>query len=111
MVTMRAEFSGWKLPMNSLPTHALARELLLPCGTFFVALPPPGRQSRGEGGHDGRAVAPARMLGYTPHGARARADCSASVSLAHGAVASGTLALLSRWAVRRGSPRTAATEQ
>src|SRR3989442_14109789 len=33
-------------------TRALARELLLPCGTLFVALPPPGRQSRGEGGHD-----------------------------------------------------------
>src|SRR5207253_7114501 len=35
--------------MNSFPTHALARELLLPCETLFVALPPPGRQSRGEG--------------------------------------------------------------
>src|SRR5207302_270040 len=38
------------LPMNSFATRALARELLLPCGTLFVALPPPGRQSRGEGG-------------------------------------------------------------
>ena len=51
---------GSLLPMNSFATRALARELLLPCETLFVALPPPGRQSRGEGGHDVRAVAPAR---------------------------------------------------
>src|SRR5207302_3706562 len=30
------------LPMNSFATRALARELLLPCGTFFVAVPPGG---------------------------------------------------------------------
>jgi hypothetical protein len=53
--------------MNSFATRALARELLLPCGTLFVALPPPGRQSRGEGGHDVRAVAPARNLEFIPH--------------------------------------------
>jgi hypothetical protein len=29
-------------PMNSLAKRALARELLLPCEIFFVALPPPG---------------------------------------------------------------------
>ena len=55
------------LPMNSITTRALARELLLPCETLFVALPPPGRQSRGEGGHDVRAVAPARDSKFIPH--------------------------------------------
>jgi hypothetical protein len=30
------------VPMNSFVARALARELLLPCGTLFVALPPRG---------------------------------------------------------------------
>jgi hypothetical protein len=53
--------------MNSFATRALARELLLPSGTLFVALPPRGRQSRGEGGHDVGAVAPARNLEFILH--------------------------------------------
>jgi hypothetical protein len=43
----------WNTPLHHFATasatRALARELLLPCETLFVALPPPGRQSRGEG--------------------------------------------------------------
>ena len=53
--------------MNSLPTHALARELLLPCGTLFVALPPRGGRAAGRVRHDVRAVAPARDLEFIPH--------------------------------------------
>src|SRR5437016_2028950 len=70
------------LPMNSLATRALARELLLPCGTLFVALPPPGRRSRREGesqrqsrraSANDRATPPRRLTQDRSKSKRARA--------------------------------------
>jgi predicted regulator of Ras-like GTPase activity (Roadblock/LC7/MglB family) len=57
----------WRFAANEPVRNTRARAgAPLPCGTIFVALPPGGRQSRGEGGHDVGAVAPARDLEFIP---------------------------------------------